>query len=319
MPDDKGGLMKTFIRATEVWVPSHDGSQLELASGDYGDLQALRDISAQMTFKFDEGLPGKAWANGQPMILKRFENSYFRRAELATQLGLTCGVAIPVFAGEFIKAVLVFLCGDDEEHVGAIEVWYNNSAISYDMNLHDGYYGSAEIFEWLSSSTRFRRGEGLPGLAWQKNSPVLIPELTDSSQFVRQTEALKVGLNKAIGLPFVTGQQTSVVTLLSAYDTPLARRIEVWRPDSARHHLVFDTGQCDINPAFAEEYDHLSIERGQGVLGQAWLSGIPQVRSVEITEPSIAEINAKKASLQTVVALPMVSNGRLTSVVSWYF
>jgi hypothetical protein len=311
--------MKTFIRATEVWVPGHDGSRLELASGNYGDLHQLRDASANMTFGYDEGLPGKAWANGQPMILKQFEESYFQRAELAVEAGLTCGIAIPVLAGEFIKAVIVFLCGDDEEHVGAIEIWYNNAAISYDMNLHDGYYGSAEIFEWLSASTRFRRGEGLPGIAWQNNYPVLIPELSDTTQFVRQQEAVKVGLNKAIGLPFVTGQQTCVVTLLSAYNTPLARRIEIWRPDAGRHRLVFDTGQCDVQADFATAYNSCSIEAGRGAIGQCWLSGIPQVRSTVMTEPSVAEINALAAGLQSIVALPMITNGRLTSVVSWYF
>jgi hypothetical protein len=312
-------MTKTFIQATEVWVPSHDGSRLEFASGNYGTLHSLREASAGMTFKYDEGLPGKAWAHGHPVILKRFEGSYFKRADLATELGLTCGIAIPVFAGDFIKAVVVFLCGDDDEQVGAIEVWYNNASVSYDMNLHDGYYGSAEIFEWLSSRTHFRRGDGLPGLAWQKNFPVLLPDLPDSAQFVRKNEAVNVGLNKALGLPFVTGKQTHVVTLLSAHRTPIARRIEIWRPDPTRNCLIFDSGQCDEQPEFATAYEHLGIEAGVGVIGEVWLSGIPQVRMVNVPEPSVAELNAQMAGLQTTVAMPMIANGRLTSVVSWYF
>ena len=41
-----------------------------------------------MRFGFDEGLPGKAWAAGHPIILKEFENSYFKRTEAAKAVGL---------------------------------------------------------------------------------------------------------------------------------------------------------------------------------------------------------------------------------------
>lgn len=312
-------MTETFIQATEVWVPSHDGTRLEYASGHYGSLQTLQDASVNLTFKHDEGLPGKAWATGHPIVLKRFEGSYFKRAEIATELGLTCGVAIPVFAGEFIKAVVVLLCGNDEDHVGAIEVWYNNASISYDMRLHDGYYGSAEIFEWLSLRTHFKRGDGLPGMAWQSNYPVLLQDLTQESQFVRQDEALKVGMNKAIGLPFVAGKDTYVVTLLSAYATPLARRVEIWKPDRTRNLLVFESGQCDIDTGFANAYDHMGISPGAGILGNVWLTGIPHVGSVSAVDSSMAETNAQAAGLQTMVAMPIITNGRLSSIVSWYF
>src|SRR5882757_1967184 len=87
--------MKTFIRVTEIWVPSQDRSKLQFLDGLYGPLGEFRAVSEQMRFGYDEGLPGKAWAKGHPIILKKFESSYFKRTEAAKAVGLTCGVAVP--------------------------------------------------------------------------------------------------------------------------------------------------------------------------------------------------------------------------------
>ncbi len=42
--------------------------------------------------------------------------------------------------------MVVFLCGDDAEHVGAIELWHNDAASNAEMGLVDGYYGTADAF-----------------------------------------------------------------------------------------------------------------------------------------------------------------------------
>jgi hypothetical protein len=116
------GTRKTFIRAVEIWVPTPDRQQLQFSDGFYGPLAEFRAISETMRFGFDEGLPGRAWSAGRPVILKEFSNSYFKRIEAAKAAGLTCGVALPVFTGPQLKAVVVLFCGDDEAHVGAIEL-----------------------------------------------------------------------------------------------------------------------------------------------------------------------------------------------------
>lgn len=311
--------MKTFIRVTEVWTPNHDGSQLELGSGSYSKLTSLRDLSVDMTFAYDEGLPGKAWACGHPIILKQLEGSYFKRAEAAQRLGLTCGIAIPIFAGDFIKGVVVFLCGEDDLHVGAIELWCNTHADSSQMNLHDGYYGSAEMFEWLSSKTSFRKGEGLPGLAWQDNLPILLSDLTQENLFARRAGVAQIGLQKGIALPFTAGKHTYVITLLSSRLTPIARRIEIWRPDAARDCLVFAAGECDDVAGFDRAYSQLGIARGDGVIGRVWISGTPLVSRVTVPLPSVADLNAESAGLHTVVVIPLIGDGQLTSIIAWYF
>ena len=130
------------------------------ASEEYSEFKA---VSENALFAYDEGLPGKAWASGHPVILTEFANSYFKRTDEAIEAGLTCGVALPVFAGEFLMAVMVLFCGDDEKHVGAIELWHNDPEKSHEMGLVDGYYGTADMFEFNSRHTKFPRGFGLPG------------------------------------------------------------------------------------------------------------------------------------------------------------
>ena len=118
--------MKTFIKVTEIWIPDKERTQLEFGSGLYGGLIDFKAASEQQHFAYNEGLPGKAWAAGHPIVLTKFEHSYFKRTAAAKQAGLTCGIAIPVFSGDFLLAVVVLLCGDDEDHAGAIEVWCNS-------------------------------------------------------------------------------------------------------------------------------------------------------------------------------------------------
>jgi len=88
--------MKTFIRVIELWVPDRTGTRLEfggcLCNAEFSEFCAL---SENTLFAYDEGLPGKAWASGHPIVLTEFFNSYFKRADDAKEVGLTCGVALP--------------------------------------------------------------------------------------------------------------------------------------------------------------------------------------------------------------------------------
>ena len=85
----------------------------------------------------------------------------------------------------WLMAVMVLFCGDDEKHVGAIELWHNNPEISHEMGLVDGYYGTADMFEFNSRHTRFPRGFGLPGRTWKAGMPIIIKDLHNSKQFLR--------------------------------------------------------------------------------------------------------------------------------------
>src|ERR1700730_5976375 len=118
--------MKAFIRAAEIWIPTREGIQLRFAEGLYGALGDFRLHREQMRYRWNEGLPGKTWAAGRPILLKELEDPYFQGIDAAKAAGLTCAIALPICAGEFVLAVLVLLCGDDEAHVGVIELWHND-------------------------------------------------------------------------------------------------------------------------------------------------------------------------------------------------
>jgi hypothetical protein len=160
--------MKTFIRIAEIWVPTKDRTQLEFGDGLYGPLGEFRSASQGMRFGFDEGLPGWAWSAGHPVIMTKFEDSHFKPGAAAKAAGLTCGVAMPIFAGDFLLAVMVLFCGGGDAHIGAIELWHGDLDESYDLRLADGY----SVPPTCSSSTRgtpnspaatgFRDGPGRP-------------------------------------------------------------------------------------------------------------------------------------------------------------
>ena len=136
-------LAPTFIAVAEVWVP-RDG-RLVLSSSHYGGRDSFAAASGTESFARGEGLPGKAWDEARPVVLKGFEGSYFKRTAAALVDGLTSAIAIPVFDSAVLKAVLVVFCADDAGHMGAIEVWEQHDNALW---LDDGYYGAARDFEW---------------------------------------------------------------------------------------------------------------------------------------------------------------------------
>ena len=312
--------MKPFIRVTEIWLPDEEGRSLVFGSGLYGDLTAFRTLSEGTAFARDEGLPGKAWAARHPVVLKGFEGSYFKRTEAAVAVGLTCGVALPIFAGEAIKAVVVFFCGDDAEHVGAIEVWRHDPEREKQIGMVDGYYGTAELFEMTSRMSKFGKGTGLPGMVWGTGMPVILDEVYSSARFLRREEAQKVGLTSGLGIPVESDPGRSwVMTFLSALGTPIAQRFEIWVPD-ASGRLVFRTGLCSRDPAFATTYAAVAVAPGEGLLGVVLASGLPAVSESHAGAPAAVTRSLDEAGLTSGVAIPVPdSSGRLKAAVAWYF
>ena len=313
--------MKTFIRASEVWVPSADRTMLEFGGGLYGKATHLAAISRQLCFGRGEGLPGQAWEQGRPIVLKVFGGSYFRRTAAAHADGISCGIAVPIFAGDFLTSVLVIFCGDDAAHAGAIELWHNDPAESADMTLVDGYYGTtADTFEYMSRRTTFRRGNGLPGLAWESGLPVFFEDLGKSSRFLRADTAQKVGINRGFAIPCpVRSADHYVLTFLSALGTPIAHRFEVWQPDAARQRLRLMGGFCEAGGRIEAAPEHLALESGQGTIGKVFLTGVPAVSDNAASEPGGYGAAAAEIGLASLLAMPVIQSGRLAAVAVWYF
>lgn len=307
--------MKTFIKVTEIWIPDKERTQLEFGSGLYGGLIDFKAGSEQQKFAYNEGLPGKAWAQGYPIVLKEFEHSYFKRTAAAKNAGLTCGIAIPVFSGDFLMAVVVFLCGDDEEHAGAIEVWCNNPVAENRLSVMDGYYGTLQHFEAISRQISEPKGQGLAGLAWESGMPVLIDNIGRDGAFIRGHDAQQAGISMGIGIP-VSGNpgKPYILTFLSAKATPIAKRIQIWIPDPQRNQLICQQGYSKNSNDLAKIFETITVNKGAGALGRVWLTGMPVITGGH--EP---DYNPEFDSLSSMLAIPVIEKGRLKAIVSFLF
>jgi len=299
--------VRTFIEVAEVWVPK-DG-RLILDGGDYGELKDFAAVSGEESFAKGEGLPGKAWAEARPIVLKGFDGTYFKRAEAAKAASLTSAVAVPVFAGEELKAVLVVLCANDDVRTGAIEVWAARDDV---LKLDDGYYGAAKHFEWVSQHTQFPRGQGLPGGIWASGMPMLMRDLGSGYRFIRAESAGQAGLTTGLGLPVPTpGGAEYVLTLLSARGTPIARRFELWDARSTtvgkEKAAILVDGLCAREGAIWNK--ERRVNAWQGMIGRVLGSGVPVAAS---GAPGLA------AGYDSIVALPIHVDGELAHIVAWY-
>ncbi|KAB1076184.1 GAF domain-containing protein [Methylobacterium planeticum] len=307
--------MRSFIRAAEIWLPSPDGAELVFGDGLYGALDAFREHSRAVRFRKGEGLPGAAWAARHPIVIKSLKDSSFLRIAKASEAGLTSGIAMPIFAGDAIKAVVVLLCGDDAGHVGAIEVWKNDPEEDAQIGLHDGYYGAAELFETISRMKRFGRGFGLPGSVWAADMPIVLREIYRSERFLRQEEAQQVGLTLGLGLPcnYDPGR-TWVMVFLSARGTPIARSFEIWRPDAEGRHLVYDAGLSEDEAARPAR-----IGLGEGLLGKLLSTGVPAIsEDCAADAPWLAGPDGQGG--RAALAIPTLDpEGRLKAITAWCF
>lgn len=276
---------KTFIPAIEYWLPSADGSLLEFGGGLFGEAKRFEAVTRDLCFGKGEGLPGHAWECGHPVLLQSLEAPAFRRAAAAKAAGLTCAIALPMFEAERLYTVVVLFCGDDADHAGAIELWHNHPDDGPDMTLQDGNYGTTgDTFEFISRSTSFRRGTGLPGRAWESQAPVFMADLGRGSGFLRTESAVKVGINRGFALPCsATDGQTYVLAFLSALATPFARAVDVWQPDEQGVHLLHSLG-------FTEEQDD-TTQAGEAPLaldsnvGQVFSTGVPALQGERLFIP----------------------------------
>ena len=311
--------MSTFIRATEIWTPSRDGQHLDLTSGLYGELEYFELISRGMRFDYDEGLPGKAWAEGKPIVLKNLTNSYFRRGDAAMTEGLTCAVALPIYGsaeGKELSAVIVFFCGDDKFHVGALELWGIPEG-EIDMSLEDGYFGTAERFEFTSRHTTFPRKMGLPGKVWDEGMPVIMEDLGRAGQFVRRDAAEKVGISRGIGIPAWGGDgREFVLTFLSARNSPIAKRFETWVPTD--HGFAFDSGYCESGCDLAALHADTVPAADTGIFAKARESGAPMIGKDLITMDFPPSKAAAQIGLENMVALPIFVSGQFKAILAWY-
>lgn len=286
---------KTFIRTVEYWVPSADGSMLEFGGGFFGDAKRFEATTRALCFGRGEGLPGQAWEAGHPLVIKTLEDTRFRRAAAARAAGLTSAIALPIFSANALTAVMVLFCGDDTEHAGAIELWHNAASESPDMTLQDGYYGTTgDTFEFISRSSSFRRGSGLPGRCWESEAPVFMADLGRGSGFLRAESAVKVGINRGIALPCSsTDGDTYVLAFLSALATPIAHQLEIWQPTDQPVQAGPDGPTRQLAPTFGfaegvdgtDDSSHPFTTQDMDVMNRVFATGVPHIAGARVATP----------------------------------
>jgi len=228
---------------------------------------------------------------------------------------LTCGIAIPVFSGDFLMAVVVFLCGDDEDHAGAIEVWRNNPSSENRLTVMDGYYGTLQHFEQISRQISGPKGQGLEGLAWETGLPVLIDDISKADNFIRAHDAQQAGISMGIGIPVSDNPGPPyIMTFLSAKATPIAKRIQIWVPDQQGRQLICHQGYSKNRNDLAKIFEAITVTKGAGALGRVWLTGMPV-----ITGDREPDYNPELDSLSSMLAIPVIEQGRLKAIVSFLF
>ena len=295
--------MNTLIKAAELWLPDADGQLLELTGGLYGAAAAFGFLSRGMCFGRGEGLPGMAWEERRPILLKDLRTGPFRRAEAARSAGLSCAVAHPVFVEDRFKAVVLLFCGDVEAEVGAVELWRNDPRVTPDMTLADGYYGATpDGFEAASNDTYLERGTGLPGLAWQHEASVHFADLSRSASFPRAAAAASAGIRSGLAFPCpVPGRENYAVSFLWPADIPAARRIESW----------VRVGE-DATPTLAYAVD------GDGAAAAGSAAGGPDavvLRAFATSVPALAPQPGPGG--HGVLALPIAIDGGVTEVLAF--
>lgn len=310
--------MGSFIKVIEIWTLAPGKQELILADAAYGQYDELKRISEQHIFQYDEGLPGKAWSNACPQIITNLEHSYFIRKESAARAGLTAGIAIPIFAGEFLVAVVVFLCGEEEGLAGAIELWGLRSSHPKELSLIEAYYGPLKQLEQASQHIHFAKGSGLPGSVWDYRIPMVIQDLTSTSLFKRASSAGLEGITSAFGLPFnYYTDKEYVLTFLSAQSTPIARRFEIWIPDREQKHLFFHAGICEQGEDIFSMHKYTQVTRGENLMGKVWLTGTPAISNNLVADGLVYEGLAPGLSMGLV--FPIIEEAYLKAIVLFLF
>jgi len=311
--------MQRFIKAAEVWVLAPDAGLLEFGAGWTDGVPQFHEMSRAMCFGRAEGLPGQAWDEGHPLLLKQFEGTRFRRTQAAHEAGLRCAVAVPFFVQDRLTSVLVLFCGEPDQHSGAIELWRNNPRVTGDMVLVDGHYGALPAdFEAASRDTFLPRGGGLPGLAWQRGAAVLIDDLAASSRFVRADEARAAGIERGLAIPCATTADDAwVLALLSTREQPVASRVEAFAPDDGGTQLQRLLGHCETEGPLAAGAA-VPLGEGQGPIGDAFVYGIPTITSNLRDAPCEICAAAAAAGCRMMIAVPVICDGGVAEVVLLY-
>lgn len=293
-----------FLRAVEVWIPQ--GSYLLRSSSASTHGSAPHDAAPSPLLHRGEGLAGAAFSAGRAQL---------RSGAALDTPGYQAALALPFFAGSTLMAVSVLWCGGDDASAGCLEVWEPNQL--RELAHVAGYYGSFTAFERLSQVMRFQLGSGIPGLTWERGTPLITTDLSSSSSFLRAAAARELGIRSALSLPlFRSGHLNAVALFLATAASPMAHAIEVWMPD-AQEHLHISQAMYDPRLATFEQNNRcVEFLPGHGLVGKVFDTGLPLVLARKQGDPFSGHVGAAEAGLTLALGLPVHDGQRVRAVVT---
>ena len=307
----------SLMPVCELWIPDPQGTALQRAGASYIGYESFAEKSENVAFGMGEGLPGRVWASRRPEILSALDApSSFVRAQAAVEAELSAGLGLPIIRDDKVVAVLTFLFAQGPEPTGVMEVW-GPADDGQTLAWRSGFYGQLDDIKEASMATSFKSGEGLPGRVWASRLPDIIPSLWPSSDFVREEVAAVAGLTTGFAFPIIRGGGVdSVAMLLSSSDMPFAKVMEIWVPDEDGASLRRQKGFYGRHSDFLDPNTDIKFALGEGLPGQVWQSGLPEIIAPLDEESGFARYQAAQSvDLTVAIGIPVVDGSRITAVI----
>lgn len=307
-------IASSLLKVVEVWTPDAD-DRLVVDSAVYSGVDAFQAASEGLRLDPGAGLPGWVREARVPVLFEDLSSKDFVRNEAAAECNLGAGFGLPVFDGDQLTAVMIFLFDADELARGAFESWLPNID-RHELELGTGYYSDLDRFRRMSQYLRFPYGAGLPGQVWQTITPELIGRLGESSQFLRASGAEADGLDSGLAVPVVRGvdEVLSVFVMLSANTPPIARTMQTWIPDVSDGAFELSGVVASDLPQLESVASELRYKPGEGLVGQVLETRKPLVMTDFSTErPPMADL-AREVGLTWGLGWPVIAHGQVQAV-----
>ena len=305
---------RRYVRGVEVWEPNEDHSRLLLTQSSYRDADAMADISKDLSFAIDEGLPGDVWKTRMPVIYRRLTSGPFRRTAAAAAAGLTTGVGIPIFCESNVVSIVLLLLDGGESLKTVIEHW-RVSPTSNRYELFGGIYSNCEKLRRLSEHVFFPIGEGLPGFIAERQMPYIGTRFADDSNAVRGVAIAAEQLHSGLGMPLTDSGAASddVLLLFNSVSTPLFRMIQIWKPSEDGSSMALVSEAFDGERSLQSRCDRSLSFDDNSFLASLSSSRQPQV----LSDPDSLRIFAsdnRSLMPSLAVVIPTFLRGKLVSI-----
>jgi putative methionine-R-sulfoxide reductase with GAF domain len=223
---------------------------------------------------------------------------------------------MPSFDHESISSVLLMFFQNNGDAKGAVELWGSRPG-THELSLLDGYYVGLPQFSLISRYMHMPYGSGLPGLAWKYGAAQLLNDINHAQTFLRSSSAESEGLSTGLAIPVINYHQlTGVVTFLSTSTSPMGKVYEIWKPGVVHNKpaLIKFNAHYGAHSAFEAASSRLTIQPGEGIIGNVWASRRPVIIHDLNSVDFIRGEAARTDGLRTAMAIPSMLGDAVYSI-----